>query len=587
MFTQNAYFFLLIVILSSLFRITNLDLIEFKTDEAINLLLAARPLFGHPFAPGGTVSSIGILNPPFFNYLLFPITYFTLDPKNISLFIALANSFAIGFLFLLIRRYYGFLPALIAGLFFAFSPWAILYSRKIWMQDLLVPFFVLYLLSIHKIVLEKKMFYWTILGAASLFLLQLHQASIVFVLIVSLSLLRKKFKVHLLYLFLGLCIGIIPLLPYLSYELKNGCPDCRAVILSGDRLEKNRSADVFLRPLQIVGQGDFRHVLGNDMLAFANEFPLLYQLRRIFYLEYLLVPFGIFIFIKKFKKLSFLAYATILLPFAYFILKIEPSMHYFLIVLPLLFLFLSLGLWQLLSFKNLPMKVASLFIIALLLGLSIWFNLAFYSLLRDKQGLQGDYGPVYAATEEEKRDSLVQYSSDKNYQEIFIASYIPKWIMYGDLPIPRMLYSFEKTKENLTNLEKQLKERPKDPLIQNELIAFYTRTTPTLATLSSLRKKVKENPEYKLIYQEAKEVFQRKMLKKIYEDQRLVFAYPQHWLATTTPHGVKVYTDNVSVTIFYEGTHQKTFSPKMSSEESTFANAVIEEILKSVEKIED
>ena len=62
--------FLFIVAASAIFRITNLNLIEFKDDEAINLFLAARPLFGHPFPPGGTVSSIGLLNPPFFNYLL-------------------------------------------------------------------------------------------------------------------------------------------------------------------------------------------------------------------------------------------------------------------------------------------------------------------------------------------------------------------------------------------------------------------------------------------------------------------------------------------------------------------------------------
>ena len=95
-----------IFLLSLFFRITNLDLMEFKTDEAVNLLLAARPLFGHAFPPGGTVSSLGILNPPLFNYILLPIILINLDPKFVTFFIGLINSLAVALFFLIVRRYY-------------------------------------------------------------------------------------------------------------------------------------------------------------------------------------------------------------------------------------------------------------------------------------------------------------------------------------------------------------------------------------------------------------------------------------------------------------------------------------------------
>lgn len=76
---QNALFFLIIVALSSIFRLTNLDLVEFKADEASNLLLATRIFFDHPLPYAGTATSVGILNPPFFIYLLIPLTLISLQ----------------------------------------------------------------------------------------------------------------------------------------------------------------------------------------------------------------------------------------------------------------------------------------------------------------------------------------------------------------------------------------------------------------------------------------------------------------------------------------------------------------------------
>ncbi|KAB2866041.1 MAG: glycosyltransferase family 39 protein, partial [Anaerolineae bacterium] len=45
------------------------------------------------------------------------------------------------------RRYFGAEAALVAGLLYAVSPWAVIYSRKIWAQDMLPPFVVATLLT--------------------------------------------------------------------------------------------------------------------------------------------------------------------------------------------------------------------------------------------------------------------------------------------------------------------------------------------------------------------------------------------------------------------------------------------------------
>ena len=156
----DALIFFVILLFSLSFRITNLDLIEFKTDEAVNLLLSAWPALHHSLPPGGTVSSIGILNPPLFNYILTPLTFFTLDPKTFSFLIGFLNSVAIAFFYLIVKNYYSQVIAFTSSVLFAFSPWAILYSRKIWNQDILVPFFVLMFYSLHKIIIDKKRIFW-------------------------------------------------------------------------------------------------------------------------------------------------------------------------------------------------------------------------------------------------------------------------------------------------------------------------------------------------------------------------------------------------------------------------------------------
>lgn len=499
--------FLIIVLSSALFRITNLTMVEFKADEAINLFLASRPLFGHPFPPGGTVSSVGLLNPPLLNYLLFPFVLISLDPKVISFFIGLVNSLAIGFFFLLIRRYYNTTVALMASLLFAFSPWSILLSRKIWAQDLILPFLVLLLYSLHKVVLDKKMIYWLPYVVSSLLLFQLHQSSLIFLLLLNGFLLIKKVKTNLTYIALGFILGIIPMLPYLIYIANNLSLDPQAFLISKERFGHQYFLVIFLRPLQILSQGNFHFVLGEDMLTLAQRFPLAYHLRRFFYLEYLLLPLGALVFWKNYPRLRFLVYLTLGLPLIYFLARVEPFIHYFAILLPILFLFLASGLFFLLSFKNSILKIVALGIFSALIGISVIFNIAFFSLLNEQKALKGDYGTTLIMAEREVKERLKKYQDNKEYREMVLASYLPKNLLYGNLPVAKMIYSPEETRGRLSLLEERLREVPEDARVHNELLAFYTSSPPTAEIVALLKKKSEALPGYQPIYEEVHRLF--------------------------------------------------------------------------------
>jgi hypothetical protein len=498
--------FLLIFISAAVFRLTNLDLIEFKADEAINLFLASRPLFGHHFPPGSTVSSIGLLNPPLFNYLLFPIVVISTDPKIVSFFIALINSLAICFFFQCISKVFGKQEALLSSILISFSPWAIIFSRKIWSQNLIIPLTTVLIFSLSKIIKEKNKKYWILYSFINLLIIQLHQSAIFFLTMLNFFLFiqfrKNKNIFHPLFISFGIILGLIPLIPYLIYLIKNLPSDPRAFLVAKERFAPVFHPQLFLRPLQITNQGNFYFLLGKDTFTFKNLYPFIYNLRVIFYIEYLLIPFGAIIFWKKYPQWRFLVTAVFALPFIYFFLHFEPLIHYFLIIALFLFIFLGCGISWLINSTQKFLKLTGKIIFLILIIISIIYNSSFFKLLRIRQGFRGDYGIAYSVSAAEIQEKLLPYKNDPHYKEMFLASFLPTQYWYGYLPIPRMIYNYEKTKNNLKKLEARLKEVPVDSRVQLELLAFWTQNPPTKELLSLLKEKTLLIPGYLLIYRE-------------------------------------------------------------------------------------
>lgn len=532
--------FLLVILISALaFRITNLSLIEFKTDEAINIFLSLRPLLGYSFPPGGTVSSIGILNPPLFNYLLFPMVTISADPRFISFLIALINSISIAALYLIIRRYYSVTLAFVTSVLMAFSPWAIIYSRKIWMQDLLVPFFVILFLSIHKLLVEKKQIYWILFTLSSLFLIQLHQTSIVFILLLTVLLIIKKVKLSPKFILIGVMLGLIPLIPYISYEIINRCPDCSVFFSSGNKLNTYHLS-ILERPFQIMGQGDFRFEMGDSIGAFSQNFPLAYKLKAILYTEYILLPLGLLLFIKKYRKFSFFVYAAVALPFLYFLLKIEAFMHYYIIILPLLFLFLATSFEYFMDKKNKLLKYLAITLLIILVATSILFDYSFFNFIKQQGKLNGDYGSTFAVS---SRDNNLNKIDEKN-----LSNFIPLSYMYGYQPLGKMLYG-NVSKKDLPALEEKLKTDPNDLLTQYALLAFYTKTPETPKTINILKVKSSNISGYTPIYKEVYAHYLETNFKREYKFGSHSFFYPEHWLVKEESGVVVLTGDGYSVSI--------------------------------------
>ncbi|QQG40346.1 MAG: glycosyltransferase family 39 protein [Candidatus Levyibacteriota bacterium] len=549
---NTIFIFIAIVSLAGYFRLSNLDLIEFKVDEALNVFLAARPLFGHPFAALGTVSSVGIPNPPLFNYLLFPIVFFTTNPIGITFFIGFVNTLTIGLIFLFIKRYYGTLTGFITAVFLAVSPWAILFSRKIWAPDLIMPFLIGLLWSSHVIVFDNKKKYWALYIFLSLLLIQLHQSTLFFIAPLTIFLLvEKRSSFSLQYAFLGFLLGLLPLLPFLYYEIHNGCPDCFAIAAAAKKVAAVSSATVFMRNLQILGTGYFNFVFGTeDFLVFKQSFPFTYIIRYLFYLTYLLLPIGMCLFYKQNKKSRFLIYTTIAVSIMYYFFRVEPLMHYYITALPLLFLFLSYTFVYFLKKIKLSKILFSILFISLIIAYGI-FNLAFISFLKIHNGTRGDYGGIFSQNQKNSKKALAGFISSKNYPEIIITYFVPPSAMTQNPSLAKMLYPTQETEKKLTLLEAKLKDTPDDILTQIELTAYF-RQKINLPTMILLRQKANDIPGFRSIYQQMYNLYLDEMLKRAFIKSGfpIAFEYPSYWqVKEEYPKKISVYSDEVTLSL--------------------------------------
>jgi 4-amino-4-deoxy-L-arabinose transferase-like glycosyltransferase len=172
---------LLITILSlaAYLRLNHLEWTEFKLDEA-HLSQLAYDMARHGQIPlMGIGSSVGVVNPPLAAWLLALPYALSASPMVATGFIAALNVLAVLACYGLARRlFHSNGAALMATLLFAVAPWAIIHSRKIWAQDLLPPFVVLWAWLGYRAFVQGKR--WSLPGHGLMLAaaIQLHYSAV-------------------------------------------------------------------------------------------------------------------------------------------------------------------------------------------------------------------------------------------------------------------------------------------------------------------------------------------------------------------------------------------------------------------------
>lgn len=138
--TKEILLFIVVMLVATFLRMGDIGITEFKRDEAVLSQLARNVATGEDLPLLGMGSSTGFPNSPVSVYLFAIPYFFGSTPVLGNLFVVMMNLIALALIWKFARRYYGRVAAFVAGLAFAVNPWAVIYSRKIWAQNLLMPF---------------------------------------------------------------------------------------------------------------------------------------------------------------------------------------------------------------------------------------------------------------------------------------------------------------------------------------------------------------------------------------------------------------------------------------------------------------
>ena len=207
---------LLILLLAALLRMAAPGLTEFKADEARLLALALDMAEGQ-FALRGISSSVGFPNFPASVWIYSLPLFIWPHPYAATLFIGLLNTAAVASAYWFVRRYWGISAALSATLMFAVSPWAVIFSRKIWAQNLLPLFVMGWAISAAlAFVEERPKFIWLHFLCLAL-AVQIHLAAAALIPATAILLLIFRRRVHWRTLLIGLAIAALTIIPFAIY----------------------------------------------------------------------------------------------------------------------------------------------------------------------------------------------------------------------------------------------------------------------------------------------------------------------------------------------------------------------------------
>jgi hypothetical protein len=188
---------------------------SFGFDEARLSLMALNMARGGQFARLGMQSSTGVPNFPAAVWIFTPSYWLSKDPLVSTLFVGLVGTLAVAGIWWLGRRAWGPWAGITTALLLAASPFAVLYSRSIWSQNLLAPLAVLWALT--GVIGVSRDRSWAV--AANVFLagfaLQVHIAGAVLVIGTLFLILRFSLWRRWLAILIGGALALLSVLPYI------------------------------------------------------------------------------------------------------------------------------------------------------------------------------------------------------------------------------------------------------------------------------------------------------------------------------------------------------------------------------------
>lgn len=363
---------------------------EFKFDEATACRLAlhvlgyGEPGVGHFFPTAGLTSSVGIPNPPLFVYLVAIPLAIVRSPLAVTVMIAAANVVAIWLVYLLGKRFLSPFVGAAAAALLTLSPWGIVFSRKIWAQDLLPLAATLFALQLHSLVVKRRprAGFWLVVITA--LATQLHFSAWILAVVAAAALIQARTWVSWRWTGLGLLLAAASYAPFLALHAEqlthigHGSHGSHPTIAA-------RFETCIRLMTDILGGGNLRFLVGqpsaiggalSSVLAVAAVIGLVAAARR--------GP-------QANRQLGRLLLLWYVLPLALLtILPVRPYIHYFIVLLPVAYI----GVAYLIELAAHRPTVRTVLVGAVLCSFLI-VDVQLFRTVSRLGGAPGDYGVAY------------------------------------------------------------------------------------------------------------------------------------------------------------------------------------------------
>jgi len=356
------------------------------------------------------------------------------NPESGIFMVAWLNSLAILFIYLTGRDMFDQRTGLLAALLMCVSPWAIIFSRKIWPQCYLPFTSAIIIFSLYRAIKSHKPFYFLIGGFALGASLQLHPTAFFIIPVILILLLINRSQIYSIFIVvLGVFAGYFPIL---IFDVLNDWVTIQGylhVFLNVGASRYNPYENRFIFSLAVLRK--FFEIAGGTGIQriYGEFYP-----SNMFFLDFLsiemilLVAYFLWIFATVFKNFRrknlligdnphLLLGLWLIVPLILHLLSVGATYHhYFIVFYPANFLaiaaFMNHFLKDLmipLRLKNFSLRISTL---KALIGLIILFHLititAFLSTMKSTGGT-GHFG----TTLENKKAAVKWIISDEDFHD--------------------------------------------------------------------------------------------------------------------------------------------------------------------------
>jgi hypothetical protein len=334
-----------ILALAFLLRMGWPTLAAFKRDEATVVSRALAIAYEGDLPVAGVDTSRGMANLPLTLYLTAIPLRLWRDPVAVVLFTGLLNGLAVLACYALGRAYFGRIVGLVASFLFAVSPWAILYGRKIWSQNLPLVTLGFFAALFATLVRGQR---WALVGAfvGLAALIGLHLGGLAFIPVLLISMLLYRKEVSLWPLLVGLASFVLAVSPYVIRDALRGWPDLRDFLrftTGGGRF----SWDALRYAFFLTGSEGIHGMAGGLYPEYLAGLPNLWWLNRVMMgLLALALLYGLFLVVRGPEERR----RPILLMLLWFTVPVAMQSRptapvypfYFILLYPVQFLFISI-----------------------------------------------------------------------------------------------------------------------------------------------------------------------------------------------------------------------------------------------------